>query len=89
MALAERVQNIFESPKPVEGRLTTAIEQQTSKVPSVVYFNLAMASIATSLAIATTTKKAEWANFVGHWASAFMLIGIYNKLVKQFGRIDR
>jgi hypothetical protein len=83
MALAEKVQSMIESPKAVEGKLTMAIEKQTSKVPSVVYFNLAMASIATSLAIAATTKKAEWANFVGHWASAFMLIGIYNKLVKR------
>jgi len=89
MALAERVQNIIEGPKPVEGRLTAAIENQTSKVPSGVYFNLAMASIATSLTIAATTRKVEWANFVGHWASAFMLIGIYNKLVKQQNRADR
>lgn len=82
MAFAERVRHIMESPEHGEGKMTTAIEQQTAKVPSVVYFNLALASIAASLTIAMTTRKADWANFVGNWAPAFMLIGIYNKLVK-------
>lgn len=87
MALAERVRSIM-SPEPVEGKMTAAIERQTSRVPSGVYFNLALASIATSLTIAVTTRKMELANFVGHWSSAFMLMGIYNKLVKLHGRSE-
>lgn len=85
MALTDAVRNIADSEQHHEGRMTRVIEQQTSKVPSVVYLNLAFASIAGSLVVAATTKKAEWANFVGLWAPAFMLIGIYNKLVKQHG----
>jgi hypothetical protein len=83
MALPKAVQDIIENKDHTEGKMTAAIEQQTSKVPSVVYLNLAFASIALSVGIAASTRKAEWANFVGLWAPAFMLIGIYNKLVKQ------
>lgn len=85
MATAQQaVRSVLENEERHEGRLTTAIENQTAKVPSVVYLNLAFASIALSLGLAVSTRKAEWANFVGTWAPAFMLIGIYNKLVKEF-----
>jgi hypothetical protein len=29
--------------------------------------------------------KDEWALFVGQWAPAFLIIGVYNKVVKQQG----
>ena len=29
--------------------------------------------------------KDEWALFVGQWAPAFLILGLYNKLVKQHG----
>lgn len=85
MANTDALKNIFESNEKKEGKLTKEVERQTAKVPSVVYLNLAFASIAASLSIAVFSKKAEWANFVGMWAPAFMLMGIYNKLVKQQG----
>ncbi len=85
MAIAERVKEVLETggQPQHEGKVTSLIERQTAKVPSMVYLNLAFASIAASVTIAASTRKAEWANFVGLWAPAFMLIGIYNKLVKQ------
>ena len=27
----------------------------------------------------------EWALFVGQWAPAFLILGVYNKMVKQQG----
>jgi hypothetical protein len=27
----------------------------------------------------------EWALFVGQWAPAFLILGVYNKMVKQHG----
>jgi hypothetical protein len=27
----------------------------------------------------------EWALFVGQWAPAFLIMGVYNKMVKQHG----
>jgi len=29
--------------------------------------------------------KDNWALFVGQWAPAFLLMGVYNKMVKQHG----
>jgi hypothetical protein len=29
--------------------------------------------------------KNEWALFIGQWAPAFLIMGVYNKLVKQHG----
>ena len=29
--------------------------------------------------------KDEWALFVGQWAPAFLIMGVYNKMVKQHG----
>jgi hypothetical protein len=83
MAIAETIKNLAENEEHREGKITESLEHQSAKIPSVVYLNLAFASIAASIAVAATSKKAEWANFVGLWAPSFMLIGIYNKIVKQ------
>lgn len=66
MAITERVRNVLETggPSRHEGKLTSMIERQTAKVPSMVYLNLAFASIAASVTIATSTRKPEWATFV-------------------------
>ncbi|HCM38995.1 MAG: hypothetical protein A2070_09980 [Bdellovibrionales bacterium GWC1_52_8] len=77
------VRNIAENEEHHEGRVTSVIEHQTAKIPSIVYLNLAFASMAGSLYIAAKTRKTGWANFVGLWAPSFMLMGIYNKLVKK------
>jgi hypothetical protein len=67
-----------------EGELTGMIESQTSQVPSAVYLGAAVGSIAVS-AVLKATGKHEWALFVGQWAAPFLLLGIYNKMVKQHG----
>jgi hypothetical protein len=67
-----------------EGRVTGAIESQTSKVPSSAYLAVAFASIGVS-AILKLVGKDNWALFVGQWPAAFMLMGVYNKMVKQHG----
>lgn len=74
---------IENSPTPVknEGKTTTLIEEQTSKVPSVAYFALAVGSMAASAALLLAGRK-QLANFIGHWAPALLVIGLYNKVVK-------
>jgi hypothetical protein len=67
-----------------EDQLTAAIEKFTSKVPSSVYLAGALASMAISLGLKAANKEHE-ALFVGQWAAPFLLLGIYNKLVKQHG----
>ncbi len=64
-----------------EDRATRAIEQRTSMVPSIGYLGLAIGSIAVSLGLMLSGRKAV-ANFVGQWAPTFLIIGLYNKLVK-------
>lgn len=70
---------------PREGDLTKRIEEITAKVPSVSYLALALGSLAISAGLAAFTQKRALANFVGLWVPSFMLIGIYNKLVKLEG----
>jgi hypothetical protein len=67
-----------------EDRITGAIESQTSKLPSSGYLAAAFASIAAS-AVLKVVGKNDWALFVGQWPAAFMLMGVYNKMVKQHG----
>jgi hypothetical protein len=67
-----------------EGPVATAIEEQTAKIPSDVFLWAAMASMAASLTLKITGQK-HTALFVGQWAAPFLLLGIYNKLVKLEG----
>lgn len=76
---------------PKEGEMTKRIEDVTAKVPSVGYLVLALGSLALSAGLTAFTKKKFLANFIGLCGPSFMLIGIYNKLVKLEGHdsIDR
>ncbi|HZQ19024.1 MAG TPA: hypothetical protein VFA90_09900 [Terriglobales bacterium] len=67
-----------------EDRMTGAIESQTAKVPSSAFLAAAIGSIGTS-AILKAFGKDHWAVFVGQWAPTFLILGLYNKLVKQLG----
>lgn len=68
-----------------EGEFTRRIEEQTAKVPSIGFLGLAVGSMALSAGIAIFSERKEFANFVGLWAPSFLLIGIYNKIVKLQG----
>jgi hypothetical protein len=67
-----------------EDRVTGMLESQTSKIPSSGFLAAAVSSMAGS-AILKVLGKDEWALFVGQWAPAFLILGVYNKLVKQLG----
>jgi hypothetical protein len=82
--IAEKIEQ-FSHEQPHEGRLTAAIDKQTARVPSTVFLGLAIGSMAISAGLAFYSRKKEYANFVGLWAPSFLLIGIYNKLVKELG----
>ena len=60
------------------------IEQYTSQFPSGFYLSLAFGSMGLSLFL-RMKKREHDALFVGQWVPAFLLIGIYNKLVKLEG----
>jgi len=65
-----------------EDRVTGTIEAQTSKIPSSGYLAAALSSMAAS-AILKIAGKNDWAMFVGQWAPAFLILGVFNKMVKQ------
>ncbi|GAC1645087.1 MAG: hypothetical protein NVS9B15_02530 [Acidobacteriaceae bacterium] len=67
-----------------EDAFTSAIEKQTSKIPSSFFLGCAIASIAGSL-ILKAVGKDQNALFVGQWVAPFLILGNYNKLVKQHG----
>lgn len=67
-----------------EDRFTGTIEAKTSQVPSSVFLGLAIGSIALS-AILKVAGKDNWALFVGQWPAPFLILGNYNKMVKQHG----
>ncbi len=72
------------NPEHKEGPVATAIEEQTAKLPSDVFLWASLASMGASLALKISGHK-HTALFVGQWAAPFMLLGIYNKLVKLEG----
>ncbi|CAN5711540.1 hypothetical protein BH23PLA1_BH23PLA1_17410 [soil metagenome] len=67
-----------------EGPLTKTIEQYTSMVPSGIYLSLAFATVGLSLGLRLSGRR-EDANFVAHWTSTILLLGVYNKIVKVHG----
>ena len=68
----------------VEGPVARSIEQQTAKLPSDWFLWAALGSIATSLTLQVSGNK-HASTFVGQWAPTFLILGLYNKLVKQLG----
>jgi hypothetical protein len=67
-----------------EGPVARSLEQQTAKLPSDIFLWAALGSIAASLGLNASGKQ-HGALFVGQWAPTFLLLGIYNKLVKLHG----
>lgn len=67
-----------------EGPVARVLEQQTSRLPSDTWLWAAGGSIALSLYLQATDQR-QRALFVGQWAPTFLLLGIYNKMVKLHG----
>jgi hypothetical protein len=67
-----------------EGPVAKTIERQTSKIPSDTFLWAAVGSIAASLTLQLAGKRAA-SNFVGQWAPTFLILGLYNKVVKVAG----
>jgi hypothetical protein len=67
-----------------EGQATAFIESYTSQVPSGFFLTAAIASITGSLVL-KALKRDQEAVFVGQWVAPFLILGLYNKMVKQHG----
>jgi uncharacterized protein HemX len=71
-----------------EGRVARSIEQRTAKLPSDAFLWAALGAIGGSLALMLAGQEKR-ANFVGQWAPTFLILGVYNKLVKLHGSEGR
>lgn len=80
----DTIQDITSNTDHKEGKVAKAIEEQTAKLPSDLFLWAALGAIGGSLTL-KLLKKDQEALFVGQWAAPFLLLGIYNKLVKLEG----
>jgi len=67
-----------------EGQLARTIEQQTAKLPSDTFLWAALGSMAVSAALQFAGNQ-KTSLFIGQWAPSFLLLGLYNKIVKVAG----
>lgn len=67
-----------------EGKVARMIEEQTSKLPSDTFLWAALASMGISFTLKCLGHRHN-VLFVGQWAAPFLLLGIYNKIVKTQG----
>lgn len=73
-----------EAQKHSEGIVARTIEEQTAKLPSDIFLWGALGSIGISLYF-ELKGEAHKSSFVSRWVSPFLLLGVYNKLVKLAG----
>ena len=67
-----------------EDQVTSYLESQSARLPTSFYLGAALASMVASLGLKAAGKD-QLALFIGQWAAPFLIIGTYNKLVKQHG----
>jgi hypothetical protein len=72
------------NPQYKEGKVARTIERQTAKIPSDVFLWLGVGSMIASAAFQIAGHK-KVSNFIGHWPVNFLVLGLYNKLVKLEG----
>lgn len=67
-----------------EDQFTASMEHLTAQWPTSVFLAAAFGSMIASLLFKAQGKD-HAALFVGQWAAPFLILGTYNKMVKQHG----
>jgi len=77
-------------PRNTEDQFTKYVEDYTSALPSSAFLGIAIGAMMTSLAL-QVVGQGKWGNFIAQWVPTWLIIGVYNKLVKLEGhdRADR
>jgi len=70
--------------KHKEGPVARAIEEQTAKLPSDLFLWGAGAAITGSLTLRLLDRDRD-SQFVGQWVPTLLILGLYNKIVKELG----
>jgi len=74
----------YVSASPTEDKFTKRIEDFTGSIPSSAYLGVALGAMALSLMFQASGKP-RWGNFIAQWVPTWLIIGLYNKLVKLEG----
>ena len=67
-----------------EDEFTRTVEKYTSAIPSSAYLGVAFGAMALSL-LFQLAGQGKWGNFIAQWVPTWLIIGLYNKLVKLEG----
>ncbi len=67
-----------------EGKVAKEIEDKTARIPSDVFLWTSFACMGVSLTL-KILKQDKTALFVGQWTTPFLIMGVYNKIVKTQG----
>jgi hypothetical protein len=71
-------------PAPTEDQFTKTIETYTASIPSSGFLAVAVGAMAVSF-VCQVTGRGKWGNFIGQWVPTWLIIGLYNKIVKLEG----
>jgi hypothetical protein len=74
----------MDSSRPTEDQFTMTIESYTAAIPSSGYLAVAVGAMGLSLAC-EVVGRGKWGNFIAQWVPTWLIIGLYNKLVKLEG----
>lgn len=77
-------ESITNGPIPTEDSFTKNVEKYTAEIPSSAFLGVAVGAMAISL-LFQLTGEGKWGNFIAQWAPTWLIIGVYNKLVKLEG----
>ena len=67
-----------------EDQLSKTLEKYTAAIPSSGYLAVAVGAMAASLAL-QLVGRGKWGNFIAQWVPTWLVIGLYNKIVKLEG----
>ena len=73
-------------PRPAEDQFTKTIESYTAAIPSSGYLAVAIGAMGLSL-LCEVAGRGKWGNFIAQWVPTWLIIGVYNKLVKLEGHV--
>lgn len=73
-----------DSRKLTEDEFTKTIEEYTASIPSSAYLGIAVAAMGVSF-LCQVTGQGKWGNFIAQWVPTWLIIGLYNKVVKTEG----
>lgn len=76
--------NYTEQQAKTEDSFTKAVENYTAEIPSSAYLGVALGAMALSL-VCQASGQGKWGNFIAQWVPTWLIIGVYNKLVKLEG----